>query len=167
LLRAGQVDVALMLRTETDRDLDFAPLFEDDLNYVFSPQHPWSRCEQIRPEQISTETLILYNKASFTFRLLMDYFRAEGVSPSDYIELGSMEAIKELAKTGVGVGIIAPWVARNELEAGSLVCRPLGGRKLKREWGAAYLKGRRLALGEETFIGLCQEVALQLKRQAA
>lgn len=167
LLRSGQVDVALMLRTETDRDLEFVPLFEDELSFVVSPQHAWNQNGLVRPEQISTETLILYNKASFTFRLLMDYFRAEGTTPSDYIELGSMEAIKELAKTGVGVGIVARWVARTEIANGSLVSLPLGPNPLKREWGAAYLKGRRLALGEETFIGLCQEVALQLKKEAA
>ena len=49
---------------------------------------------------------------------------------SNFIELGSMEAIKELAKIGVGVGVIAPWVARQELAAGSLVALPLGARPL-------------------------------------
>ena len=33
---------------------------------------------------------------------------------------------------------------------------PLGVRKLRRRWGVAHLKGRRLALAEETFVGLCE-----------
>ena len=107
----------------------------------------------------ANETLILYNRASHTFRLVSDYFRQEQITLSNFIELGSMEAIKELVKIGIGAGIIAPWIARAELESGALVSLPLGPRKLKRHWGVAHLKGRRLALAEETFVGLCESVA--------
>lgn len=163
LLREGQIDLAVMLRPEGDRELTFVPMFEDQLCFVVSPLHPWAASKVAPRDQIAEETLILYNKGSFTFRLLTDYFREEKVSLNNYIELGAMEAIKELAKTGVGVGVIAPWVVRNEIAAGSLVAVPLGERPLVRQWGVGYLRGRRLALGEETFVGLCQEVAHQLQ----
>ena len=73
-----------------------------------------------------------------------------------FIELGSMEAIKELVKIGMGVGILAPWIVRKELESHSLVSLPLGRTKLKRRWGISYQKGRKLNLIEETFVGLCE-----------
>jgi DNA-binding transcriptional LysR family regulator len=85
-----------------------------------------------------------------------EYFREEKIALSNFIELGSMEAIKELVKIGLGAGVFAPWIARAELESGSLVSLPLGVRKLRRRWGVAHLKGRRLALAEETFVGLCE-----------
>ncbi len=69
-----------------------------------------------------------------------------------------MEAIKELVKIGLGVGVIAPWITRVEMESGALVSYPLGKRKLRRNWGVVYLRGRRLPLGEETFVGLCKTV---------
>ncbi|MBE2212471.1 MAG: LysR family transcriptional regulator [Opitutaceae bacterium] len=163
LLREGQIDLAVMLKPDGDRELTFVPMFEDQLCFVASPLHPWAGLPQVPRAQVAQETLILYNKSSFTFRLLADYFREERVALSNYIELGAMEAIKELAKTGVGVGVIAPWVARAEIEAGSLVSIPLGSRPLVRQWGVCYLRGRRLALGEETFVGLCQEVAQQVQ----
>ncbi len=72
-----------------------------------------------------------------------------------------MEAIKELVKIGLGVGVLAPWVARTELAAGALVSLPLGKRKLRRRWGVGYLRGRRLTLGEETVVGLCQSVTAE------
>ena len=37
-----------------------------------------------------------------------------------------MEAVKELLKAGLGVGILAPWMARRELAERSLVALPLG-----------------------------------------
>jgi DNA-binding transcriptional LysR family regulator len=112
---------------------------------------------------------VLYNTSSHTFRLVAEYFREEKISLSNLIELGSMEAIKELVKIGLGAGVFAPWIAREELESGSLVSLPLGVRKLRRRWGVAHLKGRRLALAEETFVRLCESAteALELSTPRA
>ncbi len=44
----------------------------------------------------------------------------------------------------------------------ALVALPLGPRKLRRSWGIGHLRGRRLPLGEETFVGFCRSVAENL-----
>jgi len=162
LLRGNQIDLALMLEPEGEMDLTFVPLFRDELCFVVAPLHAWARQGRVPKDAVVSETLILYNKSSYTFRLVSDYFREERILLSNVIELGSMEAIKELVKIGLGAGVLAPWIARAELENGSLVTLPLGPRKLERHWGVAYLKGRRLSLGEETFVGLCQNVTEKL-----
>ncbi|MEN9662345.1 MAG: hypothetical protein RL324_1294 [Verrucomicrobiota bacterium] len=158
LLRTNQIDLAIMLEPTAQTDLTFLPLFSDELCFVVAPLHPWSKAGRAPREGIAGETMILYNKHSFTFRMVHDYFREEKLVLTNVIELGSMEAIKELVKIGLGAGVLAPWIARAELESGSLVALPLGPRKLRRRWGISYLKGRRLALGEETFVGLCESV---------
>ena len=160
LLRGGHVDLAFVLESSTQAQSEFAfvPLFHDELRFLVSPLHPWAKLGRAPRESIEAETLILYNKTSHTFRLVNEYFREEKIPLSNVIELGSMEAIKELVKIGLGAGVLAPWIARAELESGALVSLPLGPRKLKRHWGIAHLKGRRLALAEETFVGLCVSV---------
>jgi LysR family transcriptional regulator, low CO2-responsive transcriptional regulator len=50
--------------------------------------------------------------------LVENYFRAEQIVLNTVIEMGSMEAAKELVKLGLGVSILAPWVAQKEIEAG-------------------------------------------------
>lgn len=165
LLREGQVDLALMLEPQAGvahDEFSFVPLFQDELRFFAAPLHPWAKLGRAPRDALASETLILYNKTSFTFRLINEYFRQERVILSNFIELGSMEAIKELVKIGVGVGVLAPWIARAELESGAFVSLPLGARKLRRRWSVAYLKGRRLALAEETFVGLCESVAESL-----
>lgn len=161
LLRAGQIDLALVLAPPSQAlaEFTFVPLFQDELHFVVAPLHPWAKLGHAPRESIEAETLVLYNKTSQTFRLVSEYFREEKIALSNFIELGSMEAIKELVKIGIGAGILAPWIARAELESGSLVSVPLGARKLPRQWGVAHLKGRRLALAEETFVGLCLSVS--------
>ncbi len=164
LLRGGHIDLAIVLEPPAQSLTEFAfvPLFEDELRFVVAPLHPWAAMGRVPREAIEAETLVLYNKTSQTFRLVSEYFRDEKVVLSNFIELGSMEAIKELVKIGIGAGILSPWIARTELETGSLVALPLGARKLRRRWGVAHLKGRRLALGAEPFVGLCSSVSESL-----
>jgi DNA-binding transcriptional LysR family regulator len=167
LLLNNTIDLALMLEPEGMRELAFVPLFEDELCFLVAPGHPWAREGRVLRENFEEHTLILYNHTSYTFRLVKDYFRTEDLPLTNILELGSMEAIKELVKIGLGVGVLAPWVARQELASGALVSLPLGRRKLRRRWGVGHLRGRRLSLGEETFVGLCQTVTAELARKAA
>jgi DNA-binding transcriptional LysR family regulator len=168
LLRAGHIDLAVIIEPAgaLHSEFTFVPLFQDELRFLVSPLHPWAKAGRAARETIEGETLVLYSKTSHTFRLVSEYFRDERITLSNFIELGSMEAIKELVKIGIGVGVLAPWIARPELECGSLVSLALGPRKLKRRWGVAHLRGRRLALAEETFVGLCVSVSEQLGLKA-
>lgn len=164
LLRANQIDLAIMLEPASEGEFTFIPLFSDELRLLVAPLHPWTQRASIDRESIAEETLILYNKNSYTFRLVSEYFREEKMNLTNFIELGSMEAIKELVKIGLGAGVIAPWIARAELASGALLSFPLGRRSLRRNWGVVHLRGRRLPLAEETFVGLCQTVTESYRR---
>ena len=72
-----------------------------------------------------------------------------------------MSAIKELVKLGLGITILAPWIAQAELAKKSLVALPVGRRKLKRQWGLLFLKGRSMGWAEESFMELCESGATQ------
>lgn len=158
LLRSNKIDLALMLKPEKSGEVTFRPLFEDELRLLVAPMHAWAQKGKVPRDEIANETLILYNKGSYTFRMVIDYFQRDKITLTNFIELGSMEAIKELVKIGLGAGILAPWIARKELAEKSLISFPLGVRKLRRSWGVAYLRGRKLPLAEETFAGLCESV---------
>jgi DNA-binding transcriptional LysR family regulator len=67
-----------------------------------------------------------------------------------------MQAIKEMAKLGIGVGIVAPWVAAREIGDGSLKVVEIDEPKIGREWGVFHSSKREPSLVEEAFIGLCE-----------
>jgi len=69
--------------------------------------------------------------------------------------LGDMQGIREMAKLGIGVGILAPWVAAREIEEGSLHQLAMPGQGISREWKAYYSPKKQPSLVEEAFIGLC------------
>jgi DNA-binding transcriptional LysR family regulator len=158
LLRNRRVDLVLTLEPSQDEPFEYRHLFTDELKFLVSPLHPWAQLGRVPREDMAHQHFILYNRHSYTFRLIEKFLHEEGVVLRSYIEFGSMEAIKEMVKLGLGVSILAPWIAVDELAEGSLVALPLGRRKLKRRWGILFWRGRRLSLAEETFIGLCRSV---------
>jgi DNA-binding transcriptional LysR family regulator len=162
-----RIDLALSLEADKETQLEFHPLFTDGLQFIVGTQHPWAQARRVERSEIPRQNYILYGKHSVTFRLVEDYFRREQMVLNTVIELGSMEATKELVKLGLGVSILAPWIAQKEIEEGSLVALPLGRRKLQRRWGILHWRGKRLNLAEETFIGLCEAACVPLRIQTA
>jgi DNA-binding transcriptional LysR family regulator len=161
-----RIDLALTLEAESEAQLEFHPLFTDELQFIAAASHPWSRAGSVKREEIPRQSYILYSKHSVTFRLVENYFRREQMVLNTVLEVGSMEATKELVKLGLGVSILAPWIARREIDSGALVTLPLGRKKLTRRWGILQWAGRRLNLAEETFIGLCRSASANLKQEA-
>ena len=158
-LRAHRIDLAVNLEPRREDALEFRPLFTDELLFALSPIHPWAKSGRIPRDDIARQHYILYGKTSYTFQMIEEYFRQEKIVLHSLLDLGNMEAIKELVKLGLGISILAPWTAKKELEAGSLVTLPLGRRKLKRRWGVLHWKNQRLNLAQETFIRLCESVS--------
>src|SRR5215471_3047649 len=158
LLHNNRIDLALALQPRHLSQLEFRPLFNDELTFVVSPLHPWAKAGRVDRREITRQRFILYTRTSYMADMIEDYFKRERLVLPTSIELGNMEAIKELVKLGLGISILAPWVAQKEIAEGSLSALPLGKRKLKRRWGVLLRRGQRLTLAPETFIGLCQAV---------
>ena len=161
-----RIDLALTLEAEKEPQLEFHPLFSDELHFIVSARHPWAQAGRVEREEIPRQSYILYSKHSVTFRLIEDYFRRKEMVLNSILEVGSMEATKELVKLGLGISVLAPWVAQKEIEEGSLVALPLGRKKLARRWGILHWRGKRLNLAEETFIGLCESACAPMRLDA-
>ena len=167
LLEAGRIDLGLALESKPDERFEFLPLFVDELVFIVSPQHPWAKSGSAPRADLPRETIINYTPGSQTNRLVEAYFREEDLLLHTPIQVGSMEGIREMVKLNLGVAIVAPWVAADEINHGTLVTVPLGRRKLRRTWGVLTWRARRRSLPEETFIRLAREVGPSLLGSAA
>ena len=158
----GALDLGFVVRQARQTKLAYHDLFEDELGFLVSSLHPWARAGKVDRKELSEQRMILYSRQSTTFRLVEAYFVRARAELRDWIELGSMEAIKELVKLGLGVSITSEWVARGDIAAGSLVWLPLPGGRIHRTWCIAHTTGRTLSLAEQTFVGLCQSAGAHL-----
>jgi LysR family transcriptional regulator, low CO2-responsive transcriptional regulator len=163
LLSAKEIDCAVCLEPDREERFDFRPLFSDELMFLVGAEHPWARAGAVDRDQIGLQNYVLYNKGTYTFELIERYFRAECISLNTVIELRSMDAIKELVKIGLGISILAPWVAEKELADGSLSSFPLGKRKLKRQWGVLHWRNQNLPFTQTQFMELCSRACVRFQ----
>jgi len=157
LLTAGQIDLAITLEPIQMVEFEFAPCFNDELRIVVPTDHKWAQAGAVDWSEAGSESFILYNRTSYTFRILREYLDKEGVRLSGFMEIGSPDATKELIKSGIGLGVMADWAVQTEVSRGELASLPLGKKKLSRTWGVCVRKGRKLNKAERIFMKMAEE----------
>jgi len=162
----GRADLALVIDEKLPAGLKSHSLFRDRLQLFFSPLHPWSERSLITSADLKKEHFLLYQRNSVTFQRAEDFLLRSGVGLTSYVEIPSFEIMKQLARLGLGVALMAPWVATKELEEGSLAMRPTPRFKVIRDWTVIHQGNRELRKPEQTFIGLCRMAAADLGRNS-
>jgi LysR family transcriptional regulator, cys regulon transcriptional activator len=125
-LIAGPHDLFLVAQDiEENSELRVLPAYKWSLSLVVASDHPLATEENITLAQIAKEKLISYEPKS-TGRMAIDNaFEGEGLTPEYIITAMNVEVIKEYARQGVGVGIVAS-VAKDTTDD-SIVFRSLEG----------------------------------------
>lgn len=155
-LSGSDLDLVVGLKPRGRGDEGYRPMFKDRLVFVVSPFHPWASDAASVHATMHEHQFIIYAKATETHRLIDEWIDREGGRGKKPLVLGDMQAIKEMAKLGIGVGIVAPWVASREIAEGSLKVVSIDGPAIEREWGVFHSSKREPSLVEEAFIGLCE-----------
>lgn len=164
-LESGEIDLMLGLENRLSNRFQFDRLFEDHIMMAMAPIHPFAAREEIPLDDLASQSFIFYNSNSETFRLVDRYFSENQIRLSSPLHMGSMAAIKEMAKIGMGIGLIAPWVAEVELRAGTLVFRELPAKRLSRSWGIYSDPQRESRFVEYVFAGICRSVLKTLQER--
>ncbi len=152
-LENSDLDLVVGLKPRIKGDEGYRPMFKDRLAFVVSPFHPWATDPSKVLGSIPQQQFIIYAKATETHRLIEEWIEQRGGRGKN--PLGDMMAIKEMAKLGIGVGIVAPWVAAREISDGTLKVVDIEP-GIEREWGVFHSPKSEPSLVEETFIGLCE-----------
>lgn len=162
LEKTGEIDLAVALETPSSARMTREFLFEDRIRMALSPLHPLAALATIRPEDVAGESFIFYSQKSETYRLLERRCQESGIRPGNSLQVGSMAAIKELAKIGMGVGFLSPWVAEEEIVQGSLVFRDPPWERLVRRWSVHRDPRHEPRMIEEVFTGIARNVVATL-----
>lgn len=159
----GRADLAIVIDGNLPPGLKKKPFFKDQIHLLFSPQHPWAGKSRLTVADLKGEHFLLYRRESVTFRRAEDFFLQSGVRLNSYVEISSFDIMKQLAQLGLGIAMMAPWVASKEIREGSLECLPTPRFCIERQWVIIQQDNREIRQSEQTFIGLCRIAANDLK----
>ena len=136
----GRLDLAIVHNAMRDRRLVSRPLFRDELVLITPPDHPLAGRSYINAADLADEHLIVYAAPREELSIFQKLLFPAGVVPRQVSHLELTEAIIEMVKAGLGVGVMARWAIAPQLAAKSLRAVPLTRRGLYRSWAAVRLR---------------------------
>jgi LysR family transcriptional regulator, transcriptional activator of the cysJI operon len=101
----------------------------DELRLVSAAGDALHRVREIKPEHLRSRTLLLREPGSSTRAGALTLLGELRSAFSREIEVGSAEAIKQAASSGLGVAVLSSWATRLEEQAGLL--RSVSDKKLR------------------------------------
>jgi DNA-binding transcriptional LysR family regulator len=117
---------------------------DDELQVICAPSHPLAKLGTVPAKALAEHAYISREPGSGTREVIDHYLQKAGVAPDALqlvMELGSPEALKGLAATGLGFAIMSRATAAKEIRLGRLVSLPLAPR-LTRHFAVVYPKER-------------------------
>lgn len=138
-LDAGEVDAALLTTAmKATEALEVCPLFMDEVVFIVADDHALAAKKSLRPDDLCNYPLFTARATPAEQR----WFSAEVFGRSrrtlDISWVPLTEAIVDLSRAGMGIGLLTEWVAGGYLAAGGLVARRLGRKALRRPWQLAW-----------------------------
>lgn len=115
------IDVALVTLPAAGRMLEITPVIDDELVAIApaSTKLP----SRVTAEALSGLPILLFEPGGNTRRIADEWFRQSGISLHPAMALGSVEAIKELVRAGLGCAVLPGMAVRNDRKG--LVIRSL------------------------------------------
>jgi DNA-binding transcriptional LysR family regulator len=101
----NRLDLALVTLPAAGRSLSVTPLLSDDFVAIFSTGET-GLAEQITPDTLINYPLVIFEAGSRTRTLINQWFAESGIRIKPVMELGSIEAIKEMVAAGLGYSIV-------------------------------------------------------------
>ena len=116
------VDLAVVGRRPIGQDYFFAPIFTERI-VAFVSTRPGGSLRDLPVDTVipapalSRELFVMRERSSGNFEQALDCLHGAGCTPSRIIELESNEAVRELVRSGVGIGLLSSSAVEPELRA--------------------------------------------------
>jgi LysR family transcriptional regulator for metE and metH len=138
----GRLDLAITSAPARNQKLLFKPLFKDEMVVIVNPHHPLAARPFVSARDFASEHLLVYALPKEELTIYQKILVPAGVAPKQLSRVELTEAIIEMVKAGLGIGVMARWAVRPHLEAGTLRAVPLTARGYHRRWSAAMIRNK-------------------------
>ena len=153
-LLEGKLDLAITSSPDDkDKNIDFKLLFEDEMVVVTHPDHELTKKSFVKPKDFAKEHVINYwslEESTVYQRIL----KPAGIAPKRVSQIQLTEAIIEMIKADIGIGVLARWAIESHIKSGIVTAIPLTKSGFIRKWYAATLNKNTTPIYIPDFISL-------------
>lgn len=130
-LQQNAVDAAFSLNDEAKQpQLRQIELFRGETVFVASPDYQLTTSDVVQPCDLSGHTLLLPEGYCGYPMDIKNLLEKEQVKANTIMEFGSLEAIRQCVKNGLGVSLLPEMVVQDEVKRGELISFHWGGQPI-------------------------------------
>lgn len=152
----GSADLGLVSFPKKTPSVSAIPWRDEEMMLVCSPKHPLAAHLAVRMPELDGQKFVHFD-ANLVIRRRVDRFlREHGVTVEPVCEFDNIENIKQAVAIGAGVAILPEPTLRREVQARTLIARPLFGCRMVRPLGIIHRR-QRLGAAARLFLELLLE----------
>jgi DNA-binding transcriptional LysR family regulator len=151
LLRANDVDLAVMGRPPSELATRAEPFAAHPLVFVAPAHHPLNVIDRPPARMLESFPLVVRENGSGTRAAMEHFLRASRVSPPITMEMSSNETIKQAVIAGMGLGFLSLHTVGLEVRSGLLHVLTIEGTPVMRTWNLVHLLAKILSPAAEAF----------------
>jgi len=156
-LSASEDDLLIMGKVPEELDVEAYPFLDNDLVVIAPPDHSLAGKRAIPLMRLLKERVLLREPGSGTRLAMNKLFDDNNLVLEPYMELGSIEAIKQGVMAGLGISVMSQHNLRLELDGHKMCILDVEGFPLRRHWFAVHVKNRKLSPTAQTFLEFIRE----------
>jgi DNA-binding transcriptional LysR family regulator len=140
----NEVDLGIIGGEATSKFIVTEHYYDEELIAVLPPRHRLAKASTIGPADLVSDPFLL-PYAGRVAKLIQRAFETDGVTITEYVVLGSREAVKAALAAGYGVSIMPRSSVELESRAGLLVTKKIRGTDLKYPVNIIFHKDKHLS----------------------
>ncbi|WP_437957331.1 LysR family transcriptional regulator [Sorangium sp. So ce119] len=137
LLR-GEIELAVVSSPVRDRALVVEPLFDDEWTVIVPPSHPLAARPYVTVVELGREKLLTHDAPRSDVERLRELIASERAPMPLATSVPLTDALVDLVKAGLGVGLVSRWAVAPSIARGEVVARRFTRDGLPERWTAVY-----------------------------
>ena len=150
------IDIGLVTLPVSGRSFEITPVLNDEFVLIAPQDMPLPA--RITPAVLATKPIVLFEPGGNTRRIADEWLARGGVSLKPLMSLGSVEAIKEMVRAGLGCAILPGMAVSAKRKHRDLVVRSLSP-KLYRRLAVVIRRDKRLDRGLRQTLSALKAIA--------
>ncbi len=157
-ITAREVELGVISFKPNDESIRSISVMNDQLLLIVAPGHRLAKLSSVSVKELEHETFIAHNAPSPYRKKVIETFEKFKTPLLISVELPSLEAIKRLVETGIGVALVPRLSAVSEVASGRLAGLSVTEMKLERKLNIIYRKNSTLSHAAQEFLNVATEL---------
>ena len=154
---SNALDLGVVSYKPGDRSLQSLVIYNDAVAFIVPPDHRFARSKQISIRDLGQETIIAHNITSPYRQIVLEAFQKHQVALHMDIEMPTVETIKKMVQSRMGVAFVPRMCVEEELASGQLVEVPVRELQVARKIRMVLPAHRKLSHAAKAFVDLVKE----------